>query len=93
MKPGAPAILLPCANSRNRGRTPAFGPGDKQEREKIGMRTSSQRAVLRLAGLGAGLALLLGACGEQAPEGEQQQGSVSPPAVADQLASAQTLES
>jgi hypothetical protein len=57
------------------------------------MRTSSHRAVLRLAGLGAGLALLLGACGEQAPEGEQQQGSVSPPAVTDQFASAQTLKS
>jgi hypothetical protein len=52
------------------------------------MRKSSHRAVLRLAGLGAGLALLLGACGEQVPEGEQQQGLVSPPAVSDQLASA-----
>jgi hypothetical protein len=57
------------------------------------MKTSSHRAVLRLAGLGAGLILLLGACGEQAPEGEQQQGSVSPPAVTDQLGSAQTLKS
>jgi hypothetical protein len=58
------------------------------------MSTSSHRAVrpaLRLAGLGAGLALLLGACGESAPEGEQQQqGSVSPPAVTD-LASAQPI--
>jgi hypothetical protein len=59
------------------------------------MSTSSHRAVrpaLRLAGLGAGLALLLGACGESAPEGEQQQqqqqGSVNPPAVTE-LASAQ----
>ena len=53
------------------------------------MSKSSHRAVLRLAGLGTGLALLLGACGEEAPpEGEQQQGSVSPPAVTDQLASA-----
>jgi hypothetical protein len=48
------------------------------------MSKSSHRAALRLAGLGAGLALLLGACGEQVPEGEQQQGSVSPPAVTDQ---------
>ena len=58
------------------------------------MSMSSHRAVrpaLLLAGFGAGLALLLGACGESAPEGEQQQqqqGSVSPPAVTD-LASAQ----
>jgi hypothetical protein len=58
------------------------------------MSMSSHRAVrpaLRLAGLGAGLALLLGACGESAPEGEQQQqqqGSVNPPAVTE-LASAQ----
>jgi hypothetical protein len=56
-----------------------------QQREKTGMKKSSHRVALRLAGLGAGLALLLGACGEQAPEGEQQQGSVSPPAVTDQL--------
>jgi hypothetical protein len=51
------------------------------------MRTSSQRAIrpaLRLAGLGAGVALLLGACGESAPEGEQQQGSLSPPAATEQ---------
>jgi hypothetical protein len=60
------------------------------------MSTSSQRAVrpaLRLAGLGAGLVLLLGACGESAPEGEQQQqqqGLISPPAATDQLASVQT---
>ena len=53
------------------------------------MRTSSRRVTLRLAGLGAGLALLLGACGEEAPEGEQPQGSVSPPAVTGQLASTQ----
>ena len=57
------------------------------------MSMSSHRVVrpaLRLAGLGAGLALLLGACGESAPEGEQQQqqGSVNPPAAAE-LASAQ----
>jgi hypothetical protein len=39
--------------------------------------------ALRAAGLGAVLALLLAACGEQAPEGEQQ-GSISPPAVTDQ---------
>lgn len=52
------------------------------------MSKSSHRRVLRLVGLGAGLALLLGACGEEVPEGEQQQGSVSPPAVTDQLASA-----
>lgn len=51
------------------------------------MSKSSLRGALRLAGLGAGLALLLGACGEEAPEGEQQQGSVSPPAVTGQLAS------
>lgn len=49
------------------------------------MKKSSQRAALRLAGLGAGLALLLGACGESVPEGEQQQGSVSPPAATDQV--------
>jgi hypothetical protein len=55
------------------------------------MSTSSHRVALRLAGLGAGLALLLGACGEQAPEGEQQQGSVNPPAVSDQLASTQAV--
>jgi hypothetical protein len=55
---------------------------------ETGMSKSSQRGALRLAGLGAALALLLGACGEQAPEGEQQQGSVSPPAVTGQLASA-----
>jgi hypothetical protein len=52
------------------------------------MSTSSRRVALRLAGLGAGLAMLLGACGEQAPEGEQQQGSVSPPAVSDELTQA-----
>jgi len=62
----------------------AYSDGVTQEREKTGMSKSSHRAALRLAGLGAGLALLLGACGEQAPEGEQQQGSVSPPAVTDQ---------
>jgi hypothetical protein len=39
--------------------------------------------ALRAAGLGAALALLLAACGEQAPEGEQQ-GSISPPAATDQ---------
>ena len=50
------------------------------------MSKSSHRSVLRLVGLGAGLALLLGACGESPPEGEQPQGSVSPPAVANQLA-------
>jgi hypothetical protein len=55
------------------------------------MSKSSQRTALRLAGLGAGLALLLGACGESVPEGEQQQGSVSPPAVTDQLASVQSI--
>lgn len=55
------------------------------------MSTSSHRVALRLAGLGAGLALLLGACGEQATEGEQQQGSVSPPAITDQLASVQAI--
>ena len=53
------------------------------------MSKSSHRSALRLVGLGAGLALLLGACGEEVPEGEQQQqGSLSPPAVTDQLASA-----
>ena len=56
------------------------------------MNRSSHRTVragLRLAGLGAGLVLLLGACGESVPEGDQQQqqGSVSPPA-ATELASA-----
>jgi hypothetical protein len=50
------------------------------------MDRSSHRVTLRLAGLGAALALLLGACGESPPEGEQPQGSVSPPAVATQLA-------
>jgi len=55
------------------------------------MSKSSNRTVLRLAVLGAGLALLLGACGESVPEGEQQQGSVSPPAATDQLAQAQAI--
>jgi hypothetical protein len=45
--------------------------------------------ALRAAGLAAGLALLLAACGEQAPEGDQapeaeQQGSISQPAATDQ---------
>jgi hypothetical protein len=45
--------------------------------------------ALRAAGLGAVVALLLAACGEQAPEGDQapetqQQGSISP-AATDQL--------
>jgi hypothetical protein len=56
------------------------------------MSTSSHRA-LRLAGLAAGLVLLLGACGESPPEGEQQQqqqGSVTSPAT-DQLASVQAV--
>jgi hypothetical protein len=55
------------------------------------MSKSSNRTALRLAVLGAGLALLLGACGETAPEGEQQQGSVSPPAATDQLAGAPAI--
>jgi hypothetical protein len=66
----------------------ALPGGLNARREKTGMIKSLHRAVrpaLRFAGLGVGLALLLGACGEQAPEGEQQQGSVSPPAVTDQL--------
>jgi hypothetical protein len=60
------------------------------------MNKSAHRAVrpaLRLVGFGAGLALLLSACGESTPEGEQQQqqqGSVSPPA-AHQLASVQAI--
>jgi len=52
------------------------------------MSKSPNRTALRVAVLGAGLALLLGACGEPATEGEQQQGSVSPPAATDQLAHA-----
>jgi hypothetical protein len=62
-------------------------PTGENKTGETGMSTSSHRLALRLAGLGAGLALLLGACGEQVPEGEQQQGSVSPPAVSGQLAS------
>jgi hypothetical protein len=47
----------------------------------------SWRAV-RLAGLGAGLALLLGACGEPTTEG-QQQGQMTPPASTDQATTTQ----
>ena len=36
---------------------------------------------------GARLRATAECCGEEVPEGEQQQGSVSPPAVSDQLAS------
>jgi hypothetical protein len=57
--------------------------------EKLAMQSSHRaaRPALRLAGLGAGLALLLGACDQAPPEGEQQQqGSLSPPAATDQLA-------
>jgi hypothetical protein len=57
------------------------------------MNKPSYRAA-RLVTFGAGLALLLGACGESAPpEGEQQQGSVSPPAAADQATAEATTES
>jgi hypothetical protein len=49
--------------------------------------TTKRSSALRAAGLGAALALLLAACGEQAPEGEQQ-GSVSPPASTDQSSTA-----
>jgi hypothetical protein len=45
---------------------------------------AKRTTALRAAGLGAALALLLAACGEQAPEGEQQQGSINPPAATDQ---------
>ena len=55
------------------------------------MSKSSNRTPLRLAVLGAGLALLLGACGESAPEGEQQQGSLSPPAATGKLAHAPAI--
>jgi hypothetical protein len=48
------------------------------------MKKSSHRTALRVAGLGAALAFLLGACGESAPEGEETQGSVTPPAVTQQ---------
>ena len=70
---------------------PGIRTGRKKEKGETRMSKSSQRGALRLAGLGAGLALLLGACGEEVPEGEQQQGSVSPPAVSDQLASAPAI--
>jgi hypothetical protein len=47
------------------------------------------RPAVRFAGLAAGLALLLGACGESVPEGEQT-GSVAPPAAAHQMAAVVT---
>lgn len=49
--------------------------------------TTRSGSALRGAALGAALALMLVACGEQAPEAEQQ-GSVSPPASTDQPSTA-----
>lgn len=52
------------------------------------------RPAVRFAGLAAGLALLLGACGEQVPEGGEAapttSGSLSPPAAVHQLAALPT---
>ena len=45
---------------------------------------AKRTTALRAAGLGAALALLLAACGEQAPPEGEQQGSINPPAVTDQ---------
>jgi hypothetical protein len=53
---------------------------------ELGMNTPS-----RLAGLCAGLALLLAACGEPTPEAEQQ-GSVSPAAIDQAQATDPTTE-
>jgi hypothetical protein len=55
------------------------------------MNTPSQwaaRPAIRFAGLAAGLAFLLGACGESVPEGEKT-GSATPPAATDQAATEQ----
>ena len=67
---------------RNRGWTDT-----KKEKTPMIVRAehrARRTTALRAAGLGAALALLLAACGEQALEGEQQQGSTNPPAATDQ---------
>ena len=45
------------------------------------------RPTVRFAGMAAGVALLLGACGETVPEGEAEKtGSVTPPTATVQMA-------
>jgi hypothetical protein len=51
------------------------------------------RPAVRFAGLAAGLALLLGACGEQVPEGTEPPattGSLTAPAATHQMAALST---